>query len=107
MTEDTLNIEATAPAEAAEATAPAEAAEAAALDAYSRIVADSSERLAPSVATLRAPRRAGGGNVPAGAGSAVALTPDGFLITSAHVVAGPGRQGRASFVDGRELSFRV
>jgi S1-C subfamily serine protease len=45
--------------------------------------------------------------VPAGAGSAVALTPDGFLLTSAHVVAGPGRAGRAAFVDGRELNFRV
>jgi S1-C subfamily serine protease len=85
----------------------AAAREAAALDAYSRIVVDISERLAPSVANLRVTRRARGGNVPAGAGSAVALTPDGFLITSAHVVAGPGRQGRASFVDGRELSFTV
>jgi S1-C subfamily serine protease len=84
-----------------------EAAEAAALDAYSRIVVDISERLAPSVANLRVTRRSRGGHVPAGAGSAVALTPDGFLITSAHVVAGPGRQGRASFVDGRELSFRI
>ena len=45
--------------------------------------------------------------MPAGAGSAVALTPDGFLLTSAHVVAGPGRAGRAAFVDGRELSFQV
>jgi S1-C subfamily serine protease len=52
-------------------------------------------------------RRGRAGNVPAGAGSAVALTPDGFLLTSAHVVAGPGRGGRAAFVDGRELSFRV
>ncbi|HWF49582.1 MAG TPA: trypsin-like peptidase domain-containing protein [Solirubrobacteraceae bacterium] len=85
----------------------AAATEAAALDAYSRIVVDISERLAPSVANLRVTRRSRGGNVPAGAGSAVALTPDGFLITSAHVVAGPGRQGRASFVDGRELSFSV
>ncbi|HWF33930.1 MAG TPA: trypsin-like peptidase domain-containing protein [Solirubrobacteraceae bacterium] len=85
----------------------AAATEAAALDAYSRIVVDISERLAPSVANLRVTRPSRGGHVPAGAGSAVALTPDGFLITSAHVVAGPGRQGRASFVDGRELSFRV
>jgi serine protease Do len=45
--------------------------------------------------------------MPAGAGSAVALTPDGFLLTSAHVVAGPGRTGRAAFVDGRELKFSV
>ena len=98
-------------AEASRADVPeasARVAEAAALDAYSRIVVDISERLAPSVANLRVTRRSrSGGNVPAGAGSAVTLTPDGFLITSAHVVAGPGRQGRASFVDGRELSFRV
>jgi S1-C subfamily serine protease len=81
--------------------------EADALDAYSRVVVDVAERLAPSVANLRVMRRSRGGQVPAGAGSAVALTPDGFLLTSAHVVAGPGRTGRAAFVDGRELSFRV
>ncbi len=81
--------------------------EAEALDAYSRIVVDVAERLAPSVANLRVTRRGRGGQFPAGAGSAVVLTPDGFLLTSAHVVAGPGRGGRASFVDGRELSFRI
>src|SRR5512135_2549812 len=80
-----------------------------ALDAYSRVVVDVAERLAPSVANLRVMRRTRGGQMPAGAGSAVALTPDGFLLTSAHVVAGPntgptGRTGRATFVDGRELS---
>ncbi len=78
-----------------------------ALDAYSRVVVEVAERLAPSVANLRVTRRGRAGQVPAGAGSAVALTPDGFLLTSAHVVAGPGRSGRASFVDGRELRFRV
>ena len=81
--------------------------EAEALDAYSRVVVDVAERVAPSVANLRVMRRGRGGQVPAGAGSAVALTPDGFLLTSAHVVAGPGRTGRALFVDGRELSWRV
>ncbi|HUA46557.1 MAG TPA: trypsin-like peptidase domain-containing protein [Solirubrobacteraceae bacterium] len=85
--------------------------EAEALDAYSKIVVDVAERIAPSVANLRVMRRGRGGQVPAGAGSAVALTPDGFLITSAHVVSGPshapGRTGRATFVDGRELSWRV
>jgi S1-C subfamily serine protease len=35
------------------------------------------------------------------------LTPDGFLLTSAHVVAGPSSGGRAAFVDGRELRFTV
>ena len=84
-----------------------ESAELQALDAYSRIVVDIADRLAPAVANLRVTRRSRAGNVPAGAGSAVTLTPDGFMITSAHVVAGPGRQGRASFVDGRELSFVV
>jgi S1-C subfamily serine protease len=86
--------------------------EADALDAYSRVVVAIAERLARSVANLRVMRRGRGGQVPAGAGSAVALTPDGFLLTSAHVVsgrsqAGTGRGGRAAFVDGRELSFRV
>src|SRR5436305_2572475 len=84
-----------------------EAREAEALDAYSRIVVEVAERLAPSVANLRVLRRTRAGRVPAGAGSAVALTPDGFLVTSAHVVDGPGRAGRASFVDGRELGFAV
>ncbi|MBV8217822.1 MAG: trypsin-like peptidase domain-containing protein [Solirubrobacterales bacterium] len=85
----------------------AERREAEALDAYSRVVVDVAERVAPSVANLRVMRRSRGGQVPSGAGSAVALTPDGFLVTSAHVVAGPGRTGRATFVDGRELSWRV
>jgi S1-C subfamily serine protease len=35
------------------------------------------------------------------------LTPDGFVLTSAHVIAGRGRQGRAAFVDGREFSFEI
>jgi S1-C subfamily serine protease len=85
----------------------AERREAEALDAYSRVVVDVAERVAPSVANLRVMRRGRSGQVPAGAGSAVALTPDGFLVTSAHVVAGPGRTGRATFVDGRELTWRV
>src|SRR5215475_4201894 len=73
-----------------------------ALDAYSRAVITVAERLAPSVANLRVNhgRRLGGG-------SAVAITPDGFLVTSAHVVDGSTRGGRASFVDGRELAFTV
>jgi S1-C subfamily serine protease len=40
----------------------------------------------------------------------VVLTGDGFLLTSAHVVdgaSGPGRDGVASFTDGREVPFRV
>jgi S1-C subfamily serine protease len=78
-----------------------------ALDAYSRAVISVAERLAPSVANLRVTRRARGGHVPAGEGSGVVLTPDGFLLTSAHVVAGQGRRGRAAFTDGRELAFEI
>ena len=72
-----------------------------ALDAYSNAVIGVAERLAPSVANLRVRhgRRTGGG-------SAVVITPDGFLLTSAHVVARSSK-GRASLVDGRELAFEV
>ena len=78
-----------------------------ALDAYSRVVTGVAERLAPSVANLRVTRRTRGGAVPSGGGSAVVLTPDGFLLSNAHVVAGRGAGGRAAFVDGRELRFDV
>jgi S1-C subfamily serine protease len=78
-----------------------------ALDAYSRVVVDVAEQVSRSIGSLRVMRRGRGGRFPAGAGSAVALTPDGFLLTSAHVVSGPGRSGRVAFVDGRELSFTV
>jgi serine protease Do len=78
-----------------------------ALDAYSRTVISVAERVALSVANLRVTRRTRGGRVPVGGGSAVVLTPDGFLLTSAHVVAGPTAGGRASFVDGRELGFSI
>jgi serine protease Do len=86
---------------------PVDPAETEALDAYSNAVVAVAERLTPSVASLRVMRRTRGGQVPAGAGSAVALTPDGFLLTSAHVVAEPGRRGRASFADGHTDRFEV
>ena len=89
------------------AEADAAPASAEALDAYSRTVAGAAERLSPSVANLRVLRATRRGRVPAGAGSAVVLTHDGFLITSAHVVAGRDRGGRATFVDGREIGFDV
>src|SRR3954463_11267516 len=81
--------------------------EAEALDAYSRSVVAVAERLAPSVANLRVTRRTRRGRVPVGGGSAVVLTPDGFMLTSAHVVSGPGSGGRAAFTDGREFGFEV
>ena len=78
-----------------------------ALDAYSRIVTDVVDRLAPSVVNLRVSRRGRGGRPAVGGGSGIVLTADGFLLTSAHVVAGPGVTGRVSFTDGRESRFGV
>ncbi len=77
----------------------------AALDAYSRVVSSVAARLIPSVASLRIGRSAGGWSA-GGSGSAVAFTPDGFLVTSAHVVAAADR-GDAAFVEGPEREFRV
>jgi len=76
-----------------------------ALDAYSTVVTSVAERLIPSVASLRVRQRMRGAGVD-GAGSAVVITPDGFSLTSAHVVGGTNR-GSASFVDGREVAFDV
>jgi len=59
------------------------------------------------VANLRVAHRGRGGRRLNGGGSAVVITPDGFLLTSAHVVARSDGRGRASFVDGRELAFDV
>jgi S1-C subfamily serine protease len=77
-----------------------------ALDAYSQVVTSVAERVLGSVASLRISRRLSGGRQAQGSGSAVAITPDGFLVTSAHVVEGVDR-GRASMADGRELRFEV
>jgi serine protease Do len=74
--------------------------EAEALDAYSRVVTYVAETLGPSVANLRIDRRGGG--------SGVVITPDGFMLTSAHVVGSrPSARVRASFTDGRELRASV
>lgn len=75
--------------------------EAQALDAYSRVVTGIASTVLPTVAALsvRTSRNAG-------AGSAVTFTDDGFLLTSAHVVAGASG-GTAAFADGTETRFDV
>jgi S1-C subfamily serine protease len=77
-----------------------------ALDAYSNVVTTVAELLIPSVASLKVAHGGPGGRGLAGAGSAVMLTPDGFMLTSAHVVSG-GRGGSATFSDGVELEFEI
>ena len=77
-----------------------------ALDAYSRVVIRVAEQLSPSVANLRVWKRVGGPRRVEGGGSAVGITTDGFLLTSAHVVEGTDR-GIVTLVDGRELDLRI
>jgi serine protease Do len=77
------------------------------LDAYSQAVIAVAERLSPSVANLRVSRRVRGGRRLDGGGSGVVVTPDGFMLTSAHVVASGTAGVRASFVDGSEVDVEV
>jgi S1-C subfamily serine protease len=74
-----------------------------ALDAYSTIVTTVADKLCPSVANLRIFNRRRG----SGGGSGVVITPDGFMLTSAHVVAGGGARVRASFIDGSDVQVSV
>src|SRR5450631_4416956 len=74
------------------------------LDGYSRIVAGVAAELTPKVASLRVPQ-AGGRNGES-QGSAVVFTPDGFLLTNAHVV-GRSEHGTALFSDGTSAPFAV
>jgi S1-C subfamily serine protease len=75
------------------------------LDAYSQIVAGVAAELTPKVASLRVPHPSGRLRGE-GLGSAVIYTPDGFLLTNAHVV-GHSDQGVALFSDGASAAFRV
>ena len=79
--------------------APTAVSETEALDAYSSTVTAVAQRVLPSVASLRVRRSSR--SFDGGAGSGVVITPDGFLVTSAHVVAQAGA-ATASFIDGSE-----
>jgi S1-C subfamily serine protease len=72
-----------------------------ALDAYSRIVTRVADALRPAVVNLRAAAGRRGGS-----GSGFLFTPDGFLLTNHHVVAGQ-RRARVRLWDGRELTGEV
>lgn len=77
-----------------------------ALDAYSRVVSGVAQQLLPAVASLSVTVERRGRAGPAGTGSAVVFTSDGFLLTNAHVV-GSATRGTASFADGTEAGFSV
>jgi S1-C subfamily serine protease len=74
------------------------------LDGYSRVVAGVAAALTPRVASLRVPRP--GAQHAESQGSAVVFTPDGFLLTNAHVVGG-AEHGSALFSDGTSAPFTV
>ena len=75
-----------------------------ALDAYSRVVTRVAEALLPSIAGVSAEHRGPDGRRGGGSGSAVVIAPDGYLLTSAHVVRG-SRRGQAVLSDGRVLEY--
>jgi S1-C subfamily serine protease len=77
-----------------------------ALDAYSTVVTTVAERVSPSVASLGVVRRIRGRRTMEGSGSGVVITPDGFMLTSAHVVQDADR-GTATFTDGREVGIDI
>jgi S1-C subfamily serine protease len=70
-----------------------------ALDAYSRVVVRVAEALRPAVVNLRVGRGQG-------SGSGILFTPDGFLLTNAHVVRNHERM-RIRLSDGRDLAGRL
>jgi S1-C subfamily serine protease len=76
-----------------------------ALDAYSRIVTAVAERLLRQVVLLRV-GRASARQDRGGVGSGVVVSQDGYILTSAHVLAG-AREGVAAFSDGRELPIEI
>jgi S1-C subfamily serine protease len=72
-----------------------------ALDAYSRVVVRVADAVRPAVVNLSV-----GGGSRQGSGSGVFFTPDGFLLTNAHVVHNHARL-RVRLTDGRELTGRL
>jgi len=61
-----------------------------ALDAYSRVVTGVAERAGPAVVAIAVPDRrdARGRRLPSGGGSGFLFTPDGLILSNAHVVQG-------------------
>lgn len=76
------------------------------LDAYSRAVIQVVEDVSPAVVHIGRLQRVRGGWRPNGSGSGVVLTPDGYILTNAHVVSGAERL-EVRLADGRTVSART
>jgi S1-C subfamily serine protease len=70
------------------------------LDPFSELVSRAVERVSPAVVSVGAARKDGRQR---GRGSGVLYTPDGYLLTNSHVIAGADKF-TASLTDGRELA---
>ncbi len=73
-----------------------------AFDAYSRTVIGAVDKVGPAVLHLQVEAERGRG----GAGSGVVFTPDGYVLTNSHVIAG-GKRILATFPDGRSSGTTV
>lgn len=76
--------------------------ELAAFDAYSRAVIGAVDKVGPAVLHLQIEAQKGHG----GSGSGVVFTPDGYVLTNSHVIAGAKRI-TATFPDGRAMSASI
>ncbi len=74
----------------------------AAFDAYSRAVIGAVDRVGPAVLHLQIEAQKGHG----GSGSGVVFTPDGYVLTNSHVIAGAKRI-TATFADGHALTASI
>jgi S1-C subfamily serine protease len=79
------------------------------LDAYSRAITGAVDRVSPTVVHLEILARAGsrrGRDAVEGSGSGFFVTPDGFLLTNSHVVAG-ATAVRATLSDGAAYTAHI